>query len=131
MTAEEWQAFQDDDTEVTCGKVFGEKAEGPYFTLGPSGVTVEYSAPDGAGYPMDARYRHALAALCLYGQPFGFSYEMVDTILDVALYEVENGTYPSTSPWSAETLAVLRSLASRIESLLPPAPRLAPSEETP
>jgi hypothetical protein len=51
---------------------------------------------------------HAVAALCLHGQPFGFTWD------DVAMLREEGSVgYP-------ETGRKLRDLADRIEALLPP-----------
>ena len=68
--------------------------------------------------------RHALAALCLYGQPFGFTQEDVDALLSNlhdddcgalwALYDHECTCHRSP------TIARLQSLAARIAALLPP-----------
>ena len=52
--------------------------------------------------------RHACAALCLYGQPFGFTQEDVAGLLD---FEDEVG------PGTFETI---KYLAARIAALLPP-----------
>ena len=64
---------------------------------------------------------HTLAAVCLHGQPFGFTQydieviawmvDMVD-ILGVALNQDEHK--------SARRCAIIRSIADRIEALLPP-----------
>lgn len=69
---------------------------------------------------------HAMAALCLYGTPEGFTHDDLATILDVALYEQNNGTYPDSSPFSDETLASLKSLHARLAALLPPPPESQP-----
>lgn len=59
---------------------------------------------------------HALAALCLHGQPYGFTWEDVDILRREAGFaddEHRNGFHP-------ETEARLLSLADRIAALLPP-----------
>ena len=58
------------------------------------------------------RERHALAALCLYGQPYGFSHA------DVKLLKAERSML--IGDVSEEELASWGSLADRIEALLPP-----------
>lgn len=55
--------------------------------------------------PRNSPDRHALAALCLHGQPFGFTQEDVDAVL-VAADEAD--------------MDELQSVADRIEALLPP-----------
>lgn len=72
---------------------------------------------------IDGRYdeaeRHAVAALCLYGQPFGFTREDVQ-----ALEELRQGfmtaSYGRGNGSPIER--ALASLADRIAALLPPAP---------
>lgn len=61
---------------------------------------------------------HPLAALALYGQPFGFTREDVDLIRHVE--EVNDSDMYSLS---VEKLAQYSSLADRIEALLPPEQR--------
>lgn len=64
--------------------------------------------------------RHALAALALYGQPFGFTREDVDLVMEMMF---------NLSPIIRDPAfdADARSLASRITALLPP---LSGPEET-
>jgi len=59
---------------------------------------------------------HAAAALCLHGQPFGFTQDDVTTILN-ALNEGA-GWYGV----SGDTLEELKGIMVRIEALLPPLP---------
>lgn len=54
--------------------------------------------------------RHALAALCLHGQPFGFSREDVRLVEFIAEFD----------PQDHPDVPKLRSLAARISALLPP-----------
>ena len=56
--------------------------------------------------------RHSTAALCLHGQPFGFTWEDVAVLRDIAAPDI--GT-----PLEGDARA-LTSLADRIEALLPP-----------
>lgn len=63
--------------------------------------------------PLDAITRHKLAALALHQQPFGFTHEDVDLLREMALFKmasIEERRFGVT----------LESIASRIESLLPP-----------
>ena len=57
---------------------------------------------------------HALAALALHGQPFGFTREDVEWLREM----VDSDTNPETAP--VEFNAMCLSLAARIEALLPP-----------
>lgn len=59
---------------------------------------------------------HALAALALHGQPFGFTHE------DVYLLEDEARWYAERQLPDVKQAAALRSLAARIAALLPPTP---------
>lgn len=69
-------------------------------------------SPSGFGEP---EKRHMLAALCLDGHPFGFSREDVE-LLRVTIEVAEDVTRDVPSGDR------LRSLADRIEALLPPPP---------
>lgn len=60
--------------------------------------------------------RHAMAALALYGQPFGFTHEDVDGLREVAGWLMDIN-YHDADP---EGAALCRSLADRIIALLPP-----------
>ena len=60
------------------------------------------------------RARHALAALALHQQPFGFTREDVAWLREM----VDSDTNPETAP--VEFNAMCLSLAARIEALLPP-----------
>jgi hypothetical protein len=59
----------------------------------------------------EGQERHALAALALHSTPQGFTWEDVDAVRE-ALRDL--------SGWEQETADRLRTLATRIESLLPP-----------
>jgi hypothetical protein len=74
---------------------------------------------------------HALAALCLHGQPFGFTREDVDllhrTINGYVRRIEEAQERVNEGPWvrngivmNEASVAALRDLADRIEALLPP-----------
>lgn len=64
-------------------------------------------------YPETDDY-HALAALALHGQPFGFTREDVTALRNVAnSLDVDDPTYEAT-------LEVIASLTDRVSALLPP-----------
>ena len=60
---------------------------------------------------LDADVRHPLAAVCLYKQPYGFTWRDVDLIRALATW---------LPPEWRESEASFRSIADRIEALLPP-----------
>ncbi|MSP63224.1 MAG: hypothetical protein EXR72_23365 [Myxococcales bacterium] len=73
-----------------------------------------YAAQSAASMRVPGRQaRHLHAALCLYGQPFGFTWEDVDGLR--ALAESLGGTIHNP-----ESVAPLRDLADRIAAMLPP-----------
>lgn len=61
--------------------------------------------------------RHALAALCLYGQPYGFTREDVTMLDDLRGLDWEDLNLAEARALGAQ----VRSLMSRIAALLPPA----------
>lgn len=64
--------------------------------------------------------RHAAAALCLYGQPFGFTREDIKVIRDAAR-DLTTGIEDASQVRFAERHAAeLNEIADRLESLLPP-----------
>jgi hypothetical protein len=68
---------------------------------------------------LDEGDRHALAALCLHEQTFGFSHEDVVALLDAAT-SIEEEWPEEHQKW--QDVPRLRSIASRLAALLPPAP---------
>lgn len=69
------------------------------------------------------KMRHGLAALALYGQPFGFTWEDVRQLRDVA--ETIAGEWGLGGRWEdqgddADIFAEWKSLIDRIAALLPP-----------
>lgn len=60
-------------------------------------------------------YGHAIAALCLHEQPFGFTREDVTLLREVAAEGDVGGSRGDT-----EMIAGFESLIARIEALLPP-----------
>lgn len=65
--------------------------------------------------------RHALAALCLYGQPYGFTREDVGLARAMAT-DLEESARVNDRPTgsSAKYAVAMHDLADRIEALLPP-----------
>ena len=68
-----------------------------------------------------ARRRHALAALCLYQQPFGFTQEDVCKLRSLASV-LPYGPVgdPHSGPLVHGAVETLKTVASRIAALLPP-----------
>jgi hypothetical protein len=67
--------------------------------------------------------RHALAALCLHGQPFGFTHEDVDLLKVVTDHWPSLGNYESDADGQHaiyHRVDALQSLADRIGAILPP-----------
>lgn len=93
------------------------------------GCTQRGANDDGSGqfgfggeHPVFADERHGLAALCLYGQTFGFTQEDVDALNTWGLVTDWFGTEAELKAELAKRDATIRSLASRIAALLPPLP---------
>ena len=93
----------------------------------------------GEGSSLDNVTRHGLAALCLYGQPYGFTWEDVDRVNTVAdHFQRAIDHPPHTDDWHqsihasgltakeffarqiAKDVTPWRSLADRLAALLPP-----------
>jgi len=96
LTAEEW---------ASPGDVFD-----GYVDIDRGIVDVQMGGP--AGLRDEDRERHALAAICLYGQPFGFTHEDL-SCLNATMDSLEYHGIPQPC---------LESLYARIEALLPPSP---------
>ena len=95
LTAEEWAEFDN-------GEAYVRETESEFRT--PLGFRFDAgSASENIEDP------HGVAALCLYGQPFGFTMEDVEALR----YEAEYATNGSQA-------VRLFGLADRIEALLPP-----------
>ena len=62
----------------------------------------------------------ALAALCLHGQPFGFTREMVTLLRIKARHETIHGVYTSAQADPYLPGVLIDMVADRIEALLPP-----------
>jgi hypothetical protein len=70
-----------------------------------------YPPPGKAVQEWPTHTRHQLAAIALYGQPFGFTWEDVDLLRDYGSY-FDDG--------AERNIDELHSLAARIAALLPP-----------
>lgn len=108
LTAEEWAAKR-----VVLGTGFPARWEA-YVERGGG----EYQDPPRLhlwrdGYGVQAGRDHALAALALYGQPFGFSHEDVREIQDAGFAVMKFG---GNRAWQQR----LQAIADRIKALLPP-----------
>lgn len=78
--------------------------------------------PTDAGHELTPGERHATAALCLYGQPFGFTREDVEALSHfgtASLAVAEPHPRDPTRPFW-ERAKRIDSIAARIEALLPP-----------
>jgi hypothetical protein len=84
------------------------------FVEGDNICVVSDSGRVSAGYD-----RHALAALCLHGQPFGFTWEDVDLLVQLGGYEAP-GFSPHYEDGRLLPHPAVKSLADRIAALLPP-----------
>lgn len=128
LTAEEWTEWTDKGEIVRHLRYFA-AYDGP-----KGGVLL-----DG---PMRDRDAHAAAALCLYQQPFGFTSDDVglcesvarDIVLGLKDLQVRQGdpARDEERDWACDTLnRRLRSLASRIQALLPPSEESQPDTNEP
>lgn len=105
LTAEEWARLQ---IELVSGNIV--QAHIPY---------IDYCPPE--------MVMQKIGAACLHGQPFGFTREDVALIL-AAAKEVNSSLrlwkdgreVGDQNTWGADDIEQLRSLADRIEALLPP-----------
>ncbi len=121
LSPEEWAAFA---KKGHCDRL--DYFDAPILAGGSSWVIDGY---------YDEQQRHALAALCLYQQPFGFTAEDVSLLRNTAAIfrksaiESAAGAVAPDDEAAALAQAFIRSLgepyeslASRIASLLPPTP---------
>jgi hypothetical protein len=106
LTPGEWEAH----SMNRSGRV------GIFATPGSHVSVVDEIGAEGVGIP--ARDCHALAALCLHGQPFGFTRDMAGAI--GALIEIVSGQRPATVAELREHVLNADAAAARITALLPP-----------
>lgn len=72
------------------------------------------------GYVVDDRTQHAIAALCLHGQSFGFRWEDVDALRDWAEWMGRHGPWSVGINGTSYNAEFPASIADRIQALLPP-----------
>jgi hypothetical protein len=106
LTAEDWYRLMyiaaDQSVFIDRDGATGE------IILGPIGVEVPASVLP--------KHHHAIAALALYGQPFGFTREDVEALLSVA-DAIDMGFLPDSL---LNREKQFRAIAARIAALLPP-----------
>lgn len=68
----------------------------------------------------DPRDLHALAALCLHGQPFGFTHEECDELRRAITFGEE--AWCDSVILNEQSVAVFRSILAKVAALLPPTP---------
>lgn len=130
LTAEEWREAVR-DVPGTVGEGYIGRHDGlkvrAYWT---GELEIEYFANACDGDPrFRAEDRHALGALALHGQPFGFTRQDVAFLVEVQ--ETVSGALRDMAgnpEWGANRFA---SLIARIEALLPPERRRAANEPRP
>lgn len=105
LTAEEWAAkriVEDSDGKEPYGYGYAELQDGSFVAGEPGG---------GHSAGVFTSRRRAIAALCLHGQPFGFTQEDVKGLRNIAEAIAEDFEPPDP---------FLLSIANRIVALLPP-----------
>ena len=107
LTPEEWKApkvywRQPDKYDEGCGIDMTDPLNGDWLWVFDGSWSVT----------LPTESRHAIAALALHGQPFGFTREDVTILLSEAEQNELDGF--------EDVGVILRSLAARIEALLPP-----------
>ncbi len=109
LSSEEWDRYaigrESVSAEIFRDLFLGRPASG-------FGVRIESA---GAWIAEGGKDRHALAALCLYQQPFGFDAADVEAVLTCAKASQNTGTEPATFLRAERVVAKLR-------ALLPPEP---------
>jgi hypothetical protein len=83
-------------------------------------LTVFIADGRGGGSGVIIGNRHALAALALHGQPFGFTWDDVRTIWACEEWDRQRAESGRPYDWNDEGRRRLRALADRIAALLPP-----------
>lgn len=118
LSPEEWEAWLTPDTTGNWPQRQCERLE---YCVEDRYANGETSL--GVDGHFDPPERHALAALCLYQQPFGFSQEDVRRLEkphtdDCSMWWLSD--YPGAQTCNCGGEQHLRALASRIQQLLPP-----------
>lgn len=112
LTAEQWKEllFTDGDSQVELYN------RGPMHVLRVRGLHGEYSLNHSVYTTPNAG--HAVAALALHAQPYGFTWDDVDTLIGMAEWlEATMDVDPGQTVPRAERA---RDIATRITALLPP-----------
>lgn len=78
-----------------------------HFALAPGGKCYLFDRE--GSYELDSEERHASAAICLYGQPFGFTWKDVEALRALDATILGPGLFRA-----------VQNLADRIAALLPP-----------
>lgn len=115
LSAKEWGS-PESEVDVACGVVWaglGGVTTGDLEAIGerPPHLNITWRT---VSDELAISRRHALAALALHGLPEGFTREDVEELRWTAIHE-ESADYPIDG-----RVERLRSLAARIEALLPP-----------
>jgi hypothetical protein len=109
LSPEEWErGFWHEDKEYTSGALRVQIGERRIFIDRNSVRGVEIGQGDARSGDLGP-FRHALAALALYGQPFGFTLEMLGALRRVMADEYDAGDWD-----------LVYAVAERIAALLPP-----------
>ena len=108
MTEEEWR------TPGIEWMVNGRRCSAECYTDRQGGMVNVLFVESGRS-AVTGRQRHALAALCLHGQTFGFTVYDIARLRDAAKRLGESGHWP-------DEISGLLSIADRIAKLLPPEP---------
>jgi hypothetical protein len=123
LTPEEWsgRGFNRPGVEFTAHERDGTPFRGVAYGMSASGGAESMEVSDTVWHG-DAR--HALAALALHGQPFGFTWDDVDRLRRRAADAEaahDNPESPMRGEWAVyEEMLAFAGLADRIAALLPP-----------
>jgi len=102
LTAEEWKPGK--HGQITWKRWTGSQVE--KYKMGHMDITND-------GYALNAKDQHAVAAICLHDQPFGFSWEDVEILRKIPFNEAGCERFVGYG-------GPYRRLADRIQALLPP-----------
>ena len=127
LTKEEWTRHPSHQVDIAYGCVWaGLDANPPQNVMRGEVEATGDPAPwmvidwNFTDYAAIVSRRHALAALALYGQPFGFTRDHVTVLRHMAKWTDMDDVFAREENLHWEPTAVLSSLADRIEALLPP-----------
>lgn len=121
LTPEQWDEIRERGGTVAQGRQAGAFTEGH-----TDAVAVSLHTGFRVGY-FEGTARHALAALALHGQPFGFTHEMVKALEErLAMADIGDGDRISSRAEWAEAereTALAREAIAHIAALLQPKDR--------